>query len=245
MSKHTVRVPSQSIKGYRRTPRTCIVCGSEFYPTGIKQTACSGSCRVRAVAQARRQERKSLVPLTLNGATAIVPLTQGKFTLIDVADWPLVVERKWHAQRHGRTLYACSESCDGSDERGAISMHDLLMRPKPGRVVDHWDHDGLNNRRSNLRVCKQVQNTANRRKSDYRGGNATSRFKGVSWDKRIRRWRAGIKIEGQTHYLGSHRSEEDAARAYDAAALRHYGEFAKLNLPEASKPQTTPCPTQS
>jgi hypothetical protein len=105
-------------------------------------------------------------------------------------------------------------------------MHTLLM---PGAAqIDHRDGDGLNNRRENLRPATRTQNNANQRK--YRG---TSRYKGVSWDVSSRRWRARIHCDHRETSLGQFTSEADAARAYNAAALEHFGEYARLNeIPE-------------
>lgn len=93
--------------------------------------------------------------------------------------------------------------------------------------VDHRDHNGLNNTRDNLRVATRSQNHRNRQKLP---GNATSDYKGVSWDKARGRWTAHIKIGGKAKNLGRFEEELTAARVYDAAALRLFGSFALLNL---------------
>lgn len=91
---------------------------------------------------------------------------------------------------------------------------------------DHIDGDGLNNQRANLRRATTAQNGANRRSNV----GSSSRFKGVTWHKGDKRWQASIKVDGRNRYLGSFRSEEDAARAYDAAAAEAWGEYARLNF---------------
>jgi hypothetical protein len=93
--------------------------------------------------------------------------------------------------------------------------------------VDHEDHDGLNCRRSNLRVATGTQNNGNRRKLIL---NTASRFKGV-WKGKAK-WRAVLALEKKMVYLGAHFIEEDAARAYDRAAIEYFGEFACINFPE-------------
>jgi hypothetical protein len=103
-------------------------------------------------------------------------------------------------------------------------MHRLLI---PGtHEVDHKNGDGLDNRRStNLRPATHQQNNANRAKA-----RGSSRFKGVSWDRPSRRWYASIRGEGRSRNLGKFDSEVAAARAYNAAAVKFFGEYARLNI---------------
>jgi hypothetical protein len=103
------------------------------------------------------------------------------------------------------------------------------LQQQPWLWVDHRDHDGLNNQRCNLRLATPSANACNIRK---RAGT-TSRFLGVYWNKRMRRWHAQIKAGGRRHSLGLFDREEDAAAAYDNAAREWFGEFATLNLQAA------------
>jgi hypothetical protein len=98
--------------------------------------------------------------------------------------------------------------------------------------VDHWNHDGLDNRRENLRVCTKAQNNHNCRKHRWHNGEYTSsKYKGVCWNKTEKKWMAYIHRKT----LGYFRTEEEAALAYNAAATRDFGEFAVLNdIPEQS-----------
>ena len=95
--------------------------------------------------------------------------------------------------------------------------------------TDHKNHNGLDNRRENLRPATHTQNQQNTRPRVIVG---TSRYKGVCWSKRERKWRAVIKFAGVQRHLGYFADEEDAARAYDAAARKYHGEFACLNFPD-------------
>jgi len=106
-------------------------------------------------------------------------------------------------------------------------MHRFLLGSAcDGFEVDHWDGNGLNNRRLNIRVASRrqnIQNLVHTRKH-------SSRFKGVTWDKENRKWRVTIQVDGVPLRLGRFENEEESAAAYDAAARKHFGEFAHLNL---------------
>lgn len=103
-------------------------------------------------------------------------------------------------------------------------MHTLLTG---WPLVDHRDGDGLNNRMDNLRPATCAQNSANQ----ARPVSNTSGYKGVSWRKRDRRWYAYIKVNGKQCHLGSYATAQDAAHAYDAAAIAAWGEYARPNFP--------------
>lgn len=107
-------------------------------------------------------------------------------------------------------------------------MHRLILGlvPGDGQRVDHRDLNGLNNVRSNLRLCTSSQNLAN----GPRRVDNTSGYRGVGWDRQHRRWVAKIQVRGRTMNLGLFRSPEQAALAYDAAAREHFGEFARPNF---------------
>lgn len=158
-------------------------------------------------------------------------LTQGQVALIDDEDAPLVQPLKWCAgwNESSRTYYAYRGISPAKSPTGKfrlVLMHRFIMSVPHGdrRMVDHKDHDGLNNRRENLRVCTRSRNMQN--------ANSTlrpqkSRFKGVTLNGN--RWRAQLKADGKVVNLGTFATEEDAALAYDHAALVHFGEFALTN----------------
>lgn len=150
-----------------------------------------------------------------------IPLSQGQVALIDEADSERVLARSWHSTPGGRTLYARSPKQGG--EKSPVLMHRIILDVPVGMVVDHIDGDGLNNVRSNLRICTHKQNIRSQR-AQRRG---YSRFKGVSM--RGSSWFAYIQHDGETIHLGSFKDESRAARQYDRAARLLFGQFAKTN----------------
>jgi hypothetical protein len=100
------------------------------------------------------------------------------------------------------------------------------------QIVDHKNHDKLDNRRCNLRPATSQENQRNKRSN----GRGKSQFKGVSWLAAERRWIVRISINRRKIWVGRFVNEEDAARAYDNAAKQHFGEFAYLNFPEGDVP---------
>lgn len=106
-----------------------------------------------------------------------------------------------------------------------VILHRLIMDAPDGMVIDHINHDTLDNRKSNLRICTHQQNIMNSRK---RKGNNTSKYKGVSYDKK-HKWRMKITKDGISTDISGFDTEEDAARAYNEYAKMLHGEFAYLN----------------
>jgi hypothetical protein len=163
----------------------------------------------------------------LNGCRT-VQLTRGFSTLIDECDLPKLGGYSWNAKRFTSGIYAArnEHASKGSKNRKyrTLLLHRVLMDAPPGMEVDHRDGDKLNNTRSNIRLATHTQNQQNRRRC--RGGS--SRFKGVLIHSN-RYIEAYIGVEGKNLYIGSYSTEEEAARAYDAAAIEFFGEFAATN----------------
>ncbi len=152
----------------------------------------------------------------------------GRMALVDDEDYGLVMLYRWHVFEHARRgrmhgPYATAWIKDEDGRRREVWMHAFLMG---WPLTDHIDGNGLNNHRSNLRAATNAQNLWN---TGSRGGS--SQFKGVHWYKRKGKWRAAIELNSKTKHLGYFADEVEAARAYDAAALRFHGEFACLNFP--------------
>ena len=158
-----------------------------------------------------------------------IPLTRGYVAIVDDEDYERVAAHRWQFvlskgyQRAERSWRVC-----GKLHHQKMAM--LLMSPSPGMVVDHINGDPLDNRKANLRVCTPKQNSCNRRRLSRKAVP----FKGVYARPDSTRFSAQIALDGKTTHLGTHSTAEDAARAYDAAARRLHGEFARLNFPEAA-----------
>jgi len=154
------------------------------------------------------------------GEVATIQL-QGEFAeLIDAKDLPLISGWHWHAMKNYKTWYVQGHR---HGERKFRYLHRLIMG-LDGPNVDHKNNNGLDNRRSNLRHCTQSQNMANCRQRNQ------ARYRGV-W-KKSGRYRALIAVAGKRKYVGSAATAEEAARLYDEAAKKNFGEFATLNFPE-------------
>jgi hypothetical protein len=160
-------------------------------------------------------------------------LTQGKTTVFDDEDWPLLRPYKWHAaQQWNGLFYAVTKVWNPETKKQFIlRMHRVITDAPKGILVDHENGDGLVNHRWNLRVATSSQNGQNKRKQ----ANAKwSKYKGVTFIERDRKWKAAIWTNGKYYFLGYFQIEEDAAMAYDRAALEMFGEFARLNFPLAA-----------
>jgi len=158
-----------------------------------------------------------------------IPLTQGKVAIVDDKDYAELSKYKWYAKRKGRIWYV-ARYVGKRPHRKYMYMHRQILNPPPGLQCDHINSNGLDNRRCNLRLCTNSQNSMNQRSRD-----GTSEFKGVHWHKRKKKWEAEIMHNEKHFHVGSFVNEEDAARAYDAAAREHFGEFAWLNFPDPKK----------
>lgn len=164
-----------------------------------------------------------------------IKLSAGFATVIDDIDSDLADEC-WYAQKDKRTHYAVRNSPRRRTQKTSVKirLHRVVAErigSVDGMFVDHVDGNGLNNVRSNIRIVTRCQNGWNRRKSE----NSASRFKGVFADRRSGKWRSEIMVLGIRINLGYFSVESIAAMAYDEAARKHHGEFARLNFGPVSR----------
>lgn len=150
----------------------------------------------------------------------LISITKGKFAMVDDEDYEWINQWSWYCDKE----YA-ARWISGGNGRASFMYGDILKTPD-GLFTDHIDHNGLNNQKYNLRVVTNAQNQMNRKSNKH----TSSIFKGVYWHKKDKRWQAGIGLDGKRIYLGNYKSEVDAAKTYDLAAIELFGEFAHTNF---------------
>lgn len=164
-----------------------------------------------------------------NDTPRLIPLTRGKFAIVDAEDYLRLSQYTWFAEGTGNNIYAVRK------ENGrSIKMHREIMNAPNHLVVDHIDHNGLYNRKRNLRLCTFAENCRNLKGRSIQYGRnkrKSSKYKGVHWHKKSQKWAAAITFNNKTHHLGYFIDEIEAAKAYDRAAKKYHGDFASLNFP--------------
>jgi hypothetical protein len=153
-----------------------------------------------------------------------IPLPHGLFTIVDAEDAPRATTGlKWHLDADGYVVRG-----GGRNKARNEKLHRVVMNAPKGVEVDHINGDKLDNRKCNLRFVTHTQNCVN---AGLRKHNKSG-YKGVSWEPRATAWRVYIRVNGKQIHLGHFKDVEDAARAYDAAAVEAWGEFAFRNFPD-------------
>ena len=146
-----------------------------------------------------------------------IELTQNECALVDDEDYEELNQYSWYAEKGRYTYYAAR-----TDKlKKKIRMHRVIMNPLFHLQVDHINRDGLDNRRKNLRICTHQQNQCNRKLSK----NNSSGIRGVCWDKFRKKWKAKIKINNKTKYLGRFKDKLEAKEVYTKAAKEYFGAF--------------------
>lgn len=135
-----------------------------------------------------------------------IPLTRGKFALVDDADFEWLTQFKWSYHSEG---YAVRTWPDNK----AVLMHREILETPSGMDTDHKDRNRLNNQRNNLRIASRSQNLSNRVSA------------GIGWAKREQRWRARIKVNKKEIHLGYFQDKSLAKEAYEKAKVKYFGEF--------------------
>jgi len=171
-----------------------------------------------------------------------IPLTQGKVALVDDEDFEFLNQWKWCYSGPRRNPNSTGYAFRGlwkNGSMGRIYMHRIVIKTRPGSIVDHVNRDGLDNRRRNLRIVTQSQNNLN----SCKHLGSSSIYKGVHWSKRLGKWRVQISVEvsGPKVYIGAFENERHAAMAYDIWAHDIYGEFANLNFKRAVQGHLEKC----
>ncbi len=171
-----------------------------------------------------------------------IPLVNGGVALVDDADFDQLSQFRWRAVRSKRMFgpdrfYAARTEerprVDGVRKRVQVFMHKMIIPEH--KIIDHRDGNGLNNQCENLRPATPSLNQANQASVKPH----SSRYRGVRWHSRAKRWYAEVKANQRCVYLGSFTNEVDAAIAYDEAAIRFFGEFASPNFPQGERLSTT------
>jgi len=152
--------------------------------------------------------------------TALIELTQRMIAIVDEDDAPWLINTAfWYATKCPPKNYSQSKSRETNKN---VYMHRLIASAPNGFLVDHVNGNGLDNRRSNLRICSPSQNSQNSRiRSDNRSG-----FKGVRWDKSKNKWRSQIRVRRKLIHIGYFTTAEEAFEDLAAARIKLHGEFA-------------------
>ncbi len=154
-----------------------------------------------------------------------IKLTKNKFSLVDDSDFDMLNKLKWHSYYDGYNWYALHTKRLPGNKFKSFQMHRLLLNPSSSKVIiDHKDGDGLNNQRSNLRLCTHSENMKNRRSMKI----SISGLKGVSWNKKSNKWEARIMSNRKNFYLGGFDSKIKAYDAYCKGCFKYHGKFARI-----------------
>lgn len=138
-------------------------------------------------------------------------ITQTKIDIMDIRCCKLE-DYKWHLGYNG---YAVTNTYEG-DKRIILKLHQLIIGKKKGLVIDHINHDRLDNRKQNLRHCTIAENCRNQKKKDV----------GVTWHKVAKKWHAEIIYNKKRYYLGLFKDKKEALKKRLQAEKKYYGEFA-------------------
>ncbi len=156
-----------------------------------------------------------------------IPLSQGQFAIVDDKDYDRLNRHRWYARKASYGGFFAVTTITLNKIAVKMYMHREIMGLAKGdrRVIDHLDHNTLDNRRANLRICTQAQNLCNRGPDAH----TSSQYKGVSWNKECKKWDVRISVQGKQICFGLFEDETYAARVYNTAAQKYHGKYARLN----------------
>lgn len=160
--------------------------------------------------------------IIIKGLITELFLPGGYIALIDTEDLDKLGNTRWYVLKTKYTNYALS---DNHNTGKHIRLHRLILG-YPKSIIDHKNRNGLDNRKENLRLCSFSQNNANRIKNK----TSVTKYKGVYLCTGGNRWAARVRFNGDIKYMGCFKSEIEAAKAYNDAAIKYFGEFARLNI---------------
>jgi HNH endonuclease len=149
-----------------------------------------------------------------------ITLTQNQYALVDDEDFEYLNQWNWYAYISRNKFYVMRYT-----NKKRFSMHNTIMNPDSGLEVDHIDGNGLNNQKSNLRVCTHSENSKNR----LINKNNKTGYKGVTWHKSHEKFQASIGHNGKQIHLGYFYTAEEASTAYNMAALKYHKKFSSIN----------------
>ncbi len=155
-----------------------------------------------------------------------IPLTQGKFALVDDTAFDWLNQWKWYARECGKEKWYAARKKSIKSKQHTIYMHRFVMNALPVLEIDHVNGNGLDNRIKNLRICQRQSNKWNTSKQKRK---TSSKYKGVCWHKINQNWWAYIYFNNNCISLGYYDNETEAAKAYNTKAKELFGEFARLN----------------
>jgi hypothetical protein len=160
-----------------------------------------------------------------------INLGEGKWVILDQEDYYRLSGFKWYVNGNGVNFYAFRNMVVGPGLTRMKSMHREIMGSPKGMLVDHRNRDTFDNRRANLRLATHSQNSCN---SNINKAGRSSQYRGVSFDRKRKYWNVQVVLEGKYVFFGRYKSEIEAAKAYDEAARKYHGEFARLNFPKTA-----------
>lgn len=165
----------------------------------------------------KKRMKRHAVTQPLGTSYRFIPLTRGQNSIVDAEDFEWLNKWNWYAFWSTKTKSFYAER---KPTGKLIRMHREILKCGILELVDHKNHDTLDNRKENLRKATHSQNSCNRR---------SNILKGVSWHKKAAKWRCYIKINGKQIHLGLFTDKPEASKTYNEAACQYFGEFAHYN----------------